>query len=386
MTRLTVGDLKDNITEPDLALRRAVRNMLTQAYIPEAVGIMQLDLFDGVFDYESPESIFGGTFIDLRPQGVSRVDSNVANHERQEVFDRFKGRSSSGYMVAFEHRNGTPIMRVDQSFAKASVDIDTLQATTGWTLSGTGSNLIADTNNFYDSPASLRFTATGSGAAILTKAVTSQDLSDFEDVGVAFLAIRTPSVDNLTSIELKLGSASGAYNNVLVTEGFLGAWRLNDWILVAFDFSTASQTGSPAWNAIDYAQITVNHTATLTNFRVGALFMSMASPHELIYKTAAIFDNDGVLSNDVTDDTDEITLDDSGINLLEHQYAYEIAQQESGGEGDAKVKLLEDKLFKPETGLYSLYKAANPSEQKKVKGRYYRPAASTRNSQGRRIS
>jgi hypothetical protein len=381
----TVGELKDgvggilsglnltrNVTNLPGAIKRAVRIMLSKIYIPEAVGYMDVNLYSGVYEYPSPETLFGGSLIDLRPQGISRSESDVVARQGIQVFDQTKATLENGYRVAFEHRKGTNIMRVDQDVATSRVELDTMQDD-DWTLSGSASGLAIDQTVFYESPASLRFLATGASSAVMTKAIDEQDLSDYEDVGVVFVAIRTPSATNLTSVTLKIGSSASAYNNVSVTEGFLGAWKADQWTLLAFDFSTASQTGTPDWSAIDYAELTFAHGATLTNLRVGAMFIALPSPHELIYKSTAIFSVDGELTNETTDDTDEIVLDDSAYNILEHQVAQCVAiQKAKGGRSSSAVQTLNDTLSNPAEGLYPLYKGSNPDEKVPIVGSWVR--------------
>lgn len=381
MAYKTVGELKvslagilsgtdlDDVQDTNGALERAARELVQQVDVPEASNVEVITLYADVIDNEVPSTIFGTSIFDIRPQGVDRPISDSVSKRIGVFFDRMKREVMSGYMVSFEYRNTMPIMRIAQTVAKSAAPIDTMDATTGWIAAGSASGLTLDETVFYKSPASLRFTLTGSSAGTLTKAVTSQDLSDYEDVGVAFLALRVPSGTDLTSIQLKLGSSSGNYNSVTATEGFLGAWQDGDWLLVAFDFSGASQTGTPDWSAIDYAQITLNHTATEVNVRVGGLFISLPSPHEIVFQTAAIFLNeDGTLSNVIDSDNAQIVLNDSAYTLYQHQSALEIAAQ---NENYSKVADERNTLHNPSVGLYPLYRVDNPAQKLKTVGTYY---------------
>lgn len=382
----TVGQLKDsvagllqsenldNVTDLNGSLSRAARLVAQYADCPEASGRAQYMVYDNVFDYPAPETIFGGAVVDFRPQGVSRNRNETVIKRPVELFDRNKEFSfPEGVELTFEYNLGVPIMRVSKSRANNSVTIDPMNESADWTAGGSVSNFADDGTVYYESTGAMRFTLVGTSSGYIERTLdNSLDLSDYEDVGVAFLAIRTPSTD-ITSIELRLGSSNANYNNVSVTEGFLGAFQVNDYILVAFDFSAASQTGTPDWSAIDYIRATVTHGTTITNFRVGALFISLPSPYELLYQSAAIFSVAGVLSNTIVDDTDVVILNDAAYTLYEHQCAETIALQSGGSFSEGVVATVSTLLHGNATrpGLYGLYKADNPSEEIRTVGSWY---------------
>lgn len=379
----TVGELKDgvagllqgtnldNVTDLNGALERAARIMAQQADIPEASGRQSVTLYDGVFDYAAPTTIFGGALVDLRPQGMSRSSWDYVYKQPVELFDRTKHNLPNGYQVTFESRKGTGIMRVANVRAKGKAVLDRMQDTTNWTAAGSASGLTQDKTVFYESPSSLRFTLAGASTGTLTKAITQQDLSDYEDVGVGFLAIRTPSATDLTSVAVRVGSGASAYDEVSTTAGFLGAWTANDWLLLAFDFSGSTSTGTPDWSAIDYLQVRVTHAATLTNFYVGGFWLSLPSPHEVLFQSAAIFNEDGTLSNTITDDNTQIVLNDAAFTIYEYQSALTIAQQFSKSQANSTVQYLNDVLHNPSNGLYPRFQADNPSEEIRSVGNWY---------------
>lgn len=382
----TVGNLKDsvsgllqgatldNITNLKGALERAARTVIQRVDVPEASGKQSIVLYDKVFDYPAPSTIFGGALVDIRPQGVSRNTWDYVYKKPVELFDRTKHTLPNGYMVTFESNNVTPIMRISQVKAKARAIIDQMNAITGWTASGSASTPVLDETVFYEDPASLRFTLTGSSTGILTKNLTNAlSISSYEDVGVIFLALRVPSATALTSIEVRLGSDASNYNNVTETEGFLGAWTANEWLLVAFDLSGASQTGTPNFSAIDYIQIRFTHTSTMTNVRVGGVFICLPSPHDILFQSAAIFNVNGVLSNSITSDEDIINLNDAAYTLYEHESALTVAIQSGGKFGQGVVGMLDEILNgkSNDIGLYARYRADNPSEELRSVGSYY---------------
>lgn len=386
----TVGQLKDsvsgilqglnlnNVKNLYLALERTARQVCIKLDIPEASLYQNVVLYDGVFDYAELTKVFGQAVTDVRPQGKARTSTMYAYRKPEDQFDREKGLGTTGFDIAFQYKNGTPITRISTSIPMARGVLDSQSDTTGWTAAGSASALTQDTNVYYESPASLRFTLTGSSTGTLTKAVTSVDISDYEDVGVAFLAIRIPdgaTASNLTSIELRLGSSASAYDSVSATQGFLGAWSAGEWLLIAFDFSGATSTGTPDWNAIDYAQIRLAHSGTFTNFRVGGLWISFPCPSTIFYQSNAIFlaQNGTTPSNRVSNDNDTVQLNESAYALFEVECARTIALQQGGSLANTFVQTLDVLLNgKPgQDGLLGMYRSDNPSRELREVGNYY---------------
>lgn len=378
MALKNVGQLKDHLsavlegvnidTINDLngSIEQAARTLLQQVSIPEATGRQAVTLYGQITDYAAPGTLFGTSLVDFRPQGISRGESDKVYKKPIEVFDRTKHNLPNGYTLAIEYKNGVAILRVGTPNTLPNATLDAIDSITDWTVAGSASGLTLDKMTYYKSPASFRFLLTGASTGTLTKAIASQNLSDYEDVGVAFVAIRTPSASNLTSVTLRLGSSASTYDEVSVTTGFLGAWTADEWTILAFDFSTATSTGTPDWSAIDYAQLRVAHGATITNFRVGALFISLPSPHELIYETAAIFKASGASpSQTITDDSDSILLSDPAYLLFEKEVAITV---------EPKRIDLQQKLYGSgnDIGLYGRFRGDNPPAKIKEINSFYR--------------
>ncbi len=376
---LLTGTNLSNVTNLNGALERAARSMAQKISLPTASGTEPIILYSNVFSYPAPSTIFGSQITDIRPQGLVRNPWDYSYKTDSETFDRTKGWIPNGYTAAFDYYQGQGIMRISTPNVFPRAELDPMSSIAGWTATGTASAVILDQTDYYQSPASLRSTVTV-GTGIYTKAISSQDLSDYEDVGVAFLAIETPSAANLSSIELRLGSSSTNYNNVSETVGFLGAWQANNWTIVAFDFAGASQTGTPDWSAIDYVQIRVTAAGTLTNFRMGGLFISLPAPHTVLYESAAMYlASGGIPSTTITTDSDTILLSDSAYTIYEYEAANAIAMQMSGGVKTSQITGFDEALngirarngVMIQPGLYDRYTADNPSAALRTVGTYY---------------
>lgn len=386
----TVSNLKDsvagllsgidlgNVDNLDGALERAARTLVQKADVPEASGLQNITLYNGVFDYACATDIFGTSINDIRPQGITRNIDDFVYKRPEELFDRTKGYNYNGTMATFEYSNGVPIIRIVSNQTIQKINIDPMNSTDDWVAAGSVSGLTEDTAVYYQQPASLRFTLTGSSSGTLTKTLTNSiDISSYENVGVAFLAIEIPTgstATNLTSIALKLGSNSSNYDSVSETEGFLGAWIAGQWLLVAYDFAGATSTGTPDWSAIDYIQVTLNHTATFTNFRLGGLWISQPYQAQILYQSAAIFKASGAnASTSITDNNDTIILNDPAYTIYEIESAIAILQQTGASAGNAVMETFKRMLSGEgdEIGLYGHYRGDNPSQELRMVGNYY---------------
>lgn len=382
----TVGKLKDgvsglltglnlnNVNNLYGAFERAIKKLVGEIYIPEATGKQSITFYSGVYDYALPTNIFGTTLVDIRPQGEQRNTTDVMYKRGIEVFDRAKGTLSNGYLVAFEYVKGTGRMRVDNVIARERIVLDTLTDHTDWTLAGTITASYDDETDYWFSPASIRFNQT-TGVGTITRTLESQsDLTDYEGVGVVFLAISMPTA--LTSVEIRIGSDASNYFSVTETTGHLGAFTTNEWLLIAFDLADATETGTVDITKVDYVQIRTTSGASINNLRVGGLWVSLPSPHDVIYSSGAVFLVGSTVSPTITDDNDEIILQPNAYVIYETKCALEVAFQQGGSLSSPLIKKLKtdlygDPLNRNELGMISQYRAENPSEKVPLIGSWY---------------
>jgi len=369
----------DNVKNLYKALERTARETCVELDIPEASLQSNLILYDGVYDYGELPSIFGSAITDVRPQGVSRSSVNYTYRKPPQDFDREKGFGTTGTEIAFEYKNGTPVTRIYSVLPKSRAILDAMSTTSGWSEGGSASAPVQDSIIYYSAPASLRLTMTGASTGTLTKTISSLDLSEYEDVGVVFLAVRIPdgaSATDITSMTFRVGSSASNYNDVSVTEGFLGTWTVGEWLLIAFDFSTASQTGTPDWSAITYVYLSIAHGATITNLRLGGLWMSYPCPVTAFYQTNAIFMASSTPSNRITSDNDQVILNEAAYVIFEIKAARTIAKQQGGTIASSFISDIDRQLYgipgdMNRPGLIPMYKADNPSRELREIGSWY---------------
>jgi hypothetical protein len=369
----------NNVDDVYGCFERAASTMIQKADMPEASGIQNIVLYSGVTDYLCDTRIYGTAINDIRPQGISRNASDFVTKVNQQDFDRTKGIGyPSGTMSTFQYNNGTPIIRIVAPFPKQRVVLDPMTSITGWVAAGSASALTQDTTDFYQSPASMRFTLTSASAGTLTKTINAIDISSYENVGVAFLAVKIPTgatATDLTNLILKVGSDSGNYDSITSTTGFLGSWVSGEWLIVAFDFSGASSTGTPDWSAITYLQVTATHGATLTNFKIGGLWISQPSPAQILYQSSAIFlaVASTATTTSITADTDTIILTNPSYNIYQFECALAILQNTGAGASDNTSVKINQILHGTgnDLGLYAMYRGDNPSQEIRTTGSWY---------------
>ena len=360
------------------AIERAARILVQQADIPAASGVEPITLYSGVNYYLAPSTIFGGAINLIRRQGAASAPWDYSYKVPVDTFTRAKNRLPNGYMLDIEFKNGVAYLGISTPIPSQRVVLDTMTQTAGWVASGTASGLTTDTTNYYQQPASLRFTLTGAGAGILTKTLpNSLQMEDYQGVGVAFIALQIPQgvpASDLAEIALALGSSPSDFDAVQVNEGFLGAWTSGEWLLVAFDFASTITTGTPDWSAINYIQVGFLHGGTLVNMRVGGLWMSLPSPNEILFQSSALFKGSLTPATQaITNDGDTIILNDAAYTLLEHESALAVAIQQGGDLASGQVQMLRGILYgtQNDEGLYKLYRGDNPSQELRTVGSWY---------------
>lgn len=371
----------NNIIDFKGKCQRAAVNMLMKGDIPEMSDRYAMYLYDQVFDYAPPPTIFGSLIQDVRPQGVSRSPYTDYPYKKPLLdFDIMKQTLRNGTMITFEQRSMQQIMRIAQAKTQPAATIDPMSQIGGWIAGGNASGLTQDLTVYYDDPASLRFNLAANGTqGYIEQTYTSPtDLTQYEGVGVGFLAVSLPSASAITSIGMHLGNDNAHYWDVSATQGFLGAWVANDFLLVALDLSKSTATGSVDPTKIDYVRVYFNYTSTsqLSNVRVGGLWLSLPSPTEILFETPAIFVPSGSTTpqKTITADSDSLTLADAAYGI----YCYEVSREIALGKGAtiasgliAGLDLVLEGNGGGKIGLYQKFRGDNPAQTLRTVGNYY---------------
>jgi hypothetical protein len=373
---LLAGTDLDNVTNLDSAIQRAVRNMLQQVDIPDVMETQAYTLYDGVSEYLAPTNIFGGALVDMRRQGDGGDFTDYTYKKYISEWNRERMFLPNGFSVAFDHRKGVGIARISSPSPTPRITLDMCSSATGWTAGGDAINLLVADTVYYKQPSSLRFNLSAAGSnGYVEKAIARQDMTKYEGVGVVFVAARIPNATAITSIGVRLGSSSAAYFDVSNTAGFLGAWKVGEWTIIALDLASATETGTVDITNVDYLRVYVDYDGNaLSNVYIGGVWVSLPTPCEMLFYSSAIFlDSNGALSKTITSDNDQIVLNDAAYTLLEYETALTCLLQNGGGIAEGLGQTYHLKLHGDgkDLGLYSLYRADNPSEEVRQVGNWY---------------
>lgn len=389
MAKFLVGNLKEgvsglitginlnNVTALDRALSRAAATFIQKGSPPEIMVTEPVILYDGVFDYPINGNIFGGSLLDFRPQGLTRNPWDYAYRQPVELFDRTKAFLPNGFAITFEYVNGTPIMRVASPYPKSRAILDSMNSISGWTAGGGATGLVADETFFYTENASLRFNLSSAGTpGYIEKTLGQQDMTAYQGVGVLFLAFETSDPSNITSIGAHYGSDSSNYYAFSNTTPFVGPLVADGWTVFGLPWAGLIPTGTPDITKMDYLRCIVNYTdGPLSNCRFGGAWVSLPSPADVLYETPNVFNHEGVLSNVITDDSDEILFGDAAYQIYELECAKMVALQMSGGKYTTQIQGFDQMLIgsgpTDMNALYNRYRADNPSEVLRVIDNYY---------------
>jgi len=274
----------------------------------------------GKYDYILPADFSGKRIIDIPSISARRLGSlEIISAVEFDTRPRFGS-------IAFKNYNGIKLLKLyasNQSSMSLVSQLSSLTADGGtWVLSGDGSNVRVDTNNYpYINPV-IAFDVAATGlttAGIKNTALTSFDISKFiSSDGMAKLNVYLNSALTVNSITLKLGSDSSNYYSITVTKQFDGSDFVAGDNTLYFRGFTA--TGSPVATAIVFGEIILNISsghAVATDFAVSGLSLLRGIPTPIIYySTYNWVANDNLTYKlDATSPLDYLIADTDDVDL-----------------------------------------------------------------------
>lgn len=349
----------------------AAGNFLLKIDPKETKRVTQIEnaLYDQVYDYVCPTDLKGDRVIDIFPQ-VDRWKGDKFNNTYDENFDLNKDNLD----FTIKQNSGVKTLRISKYLIAGNVlnACDSLTQNGTWVAGGGATSLSLDTLNYVTSGGSLRFNLATSGSAgyIENSTMTAVDISSLEDVGALFVYVYIPSTSATTSVNLRWGSSSSDYWSSTVTTTQDNTSFITGWNLLRFDWSGASEIGTPVSSAIDYLRVTVNYNGTaMTAFRVDNITAKLGSIYNINYYSKYLFRNSsGTWIEKPTSDTDLINLDVESVNCYLYELCELVAQELSSDGQEVDVKFFRDKKL----DSYSIYSQTYKSEAKKKRVPYYR--------------
>lgn len=372
----------DRVNNLNSVFQMSARNMLMRIDPAETKRIAQITnaLYDEVYDYSAPSDLKGNKVIDIRPQ-VSRAASENMSQRFGKRFDLRKAYNT--FQVRDDDMTKSLRISADLTASVSLNGCNSLTSNGSWAASGDATNLTADTLNYVSGSASLNFDMTGSATTghLTNSTMTAVDLEDEEDIGRVFIRFYIPSTarTNVSSLTLRWGSSSSAYWEKSATSPWNKSSWETGWNIVAFDWSDATETGSPDSTAVDYLRLTLTVTSATaeTDFRLDKIACAAGEIWEIEYYSKYLFQTSGGTWQETTsEDTDYVNLDTDGLNLFENECGLNIAHQLEGQDSTFDVSYFMNVLGLDEEGnitggLYLKYIQDHPSEAIKPRGTYY---------------
>lgn len=329
-------------------------------------------IYNGVFDYPIAADVKGNKIIDIFPQ-VQRLPYDIWLQAYNQAFDVGKQNIfTSQNMFTMNFDTGIKTLRINAPYLNPPVIINQIEAiaTNGtWAVGGTASNLSVNNTNFAQGAGSLQFDVTVGTGYLENSDMTAVNLEDVENQSSLFVWVYVPTGSNLTSVNLRWVSASGAYWSSTVTQNQQGVAFVNGWNLCEFVWSSASTTGSPDSTAIDYARISLAMTGTNTGCLVNGLDSVLGTVLSYSYYSKYLFRDaiTGAFQETVTDDSNLINLDTESYNLLFNLVAFYAVQQQQGVDSTYDASFFKKEYDDALVRYKSMYK----SELQKPQSNYY---------------
>jgi len=331
-------------------------------------------LYDGIYEYASPDDLKGNKIIDLRPQ-TPRYEYDIFDQRHNRDFDLYKTDQS----LSVEYDSALKVLRISKSLSGSlqAHGMDSLTDNGTWSAGGGATSLALDTLYKNNGSASLRFNVGVTGGHIENSNFTSLNLTTHDEISAFFVRVYLPSTSGITNMILRWGNDSSNYWSATATTPHLASFKVG-WQWIRFNWSTAIETGTVNPAAIDYFRFIITTTVAKNTIRVDEIRSALPQIYEVLYYSKYAFrDTTGVTWKDVpTDDSDIVNLDTDSYNIFVYEVCRLVAQEIQGEDSSFDAQFFKQELYgdgsddKP--GLYKLYKKSNPSEVIKPRSTYYR--------------
>lgn len=335
--------------------------------------VSPLDVFDTVFEYAAPTA-YKATKLFRPTEGYQDVDLLTSNEWREKVS------TTNLPIIADEQYTDSKILLVRVPTDETAVTLEPFaeyddNGTATAVASTDATNVRTADGARYKQSSAVAFdidvSASGTNTAGIEKTLTtSVDLSENEDIATGFLDVFIPSglVTEISSIRLRWGSSSGNYWEVTATDCFNGQDFARGKNVVAFPWSSATETGSPDASAVDYVQVLVSYGASQADVSLVAVQdLRFANPTEYTheyYSSRFTRSNAGSLQDEFSADDDYSLLEDFEDDMLIQGVIAEIHALKSNYNDSARASAKFEEFYAQVTNN-------KPSEKQKPSQSYY---------------
>lgn len=335
--------------------------------------VSPIDVFDTVFEYEAP-SDYKATKLFRPTEGYQDIDLLTSNEWREKVA------TTNLPIIADEQYTDAKILLIRVStedyatVLEPFAEFDNNGSATAVASTDATNVRTADGARYKQSSAvafDIDVSASVSNTAGIEKTLTtSVDLSTYEDISTGFLDIFIPTglVANLSSVRLRWGSSSANFWEVTATECFNGQRFSRGKNVLGFAWSSATETGTPDAEAVDYVQILLTYASGQTDVSLVAVQdLRFANPTEYTheyYSTRFTRSNAGTLQDEFNADDDYSLLEDFEDDMLVQGVVAEIHALKSNYNDSARASTRFEEFYAQATNN-------KPSEKQKPSQQYY---------------
>lgn len=290
-----------------LFMNDSIKYFMTTYKIPSSQREMDLIAYPGVIEY-GLESDFGSLIEPKRPY---ELHSPNFGHTTEKAFLHWP----YGRQTSIKWDRGTPILILNETEGSKVLvhGCNSISDDGTWSVSGDGSNLVADLQMFTQGVGSLRFTVTAAGGTttLAISDMPSVDITDFLTLGRAFLDLQVPSTNtvDLTSVTLRLGTDASNYYEMSATERHNKKTLGPGWGIISFDLTSKTTVGTPTDTNIVYCTVTINHGASGVDglYRLDNIFLSQGTYYQIpYYSKFNVMDETGTYKEKVTEVSDVV--------------------------------------------------------------------------------
>ena len=311
-------------------MNRAARRSVADTDFAETKRVVPISspFFSSIYDYPCFSDLKNERLIDIRKQ-ANRSTIDGFNQTYAKHFDQNKATQVSGVKASVRWNGAIKTLRIAIP-QESPVVLTNCDSASGWSVGGTASNLVLDTQNFFEGSSSLRFDITTGTGYLENSTLTAIDLSDIESIGSLFNSVYLPSA-NLTSVNIRWGSSAANYWSVTATaDHATNAYQLG-WNVSEFVWPTTA-TGTPNSSAVTYLRITFVVASSMTAVRMDSVTAQIGKVYEAEYYSKFLFRDGttGAFKEKVTADTDLINLDTDSYEVYLSCLFWMISQQLQG--------------------------------------------------------
>lgn len=319
------GTTLNKVQNIDGLLLRASRQVLTDIDLKETVRKSTFTLYKDVYDYTCPTDIKGNKIIDIYPVN-NDYNGSIYSQRYNQAFNRSASSDGVNNDLNYDYNQYARVIKINAKRLPDPIVIDKAVSVTSFT--GTVTNIIADTINYKENDASIRFNAS-TGQFIQKTFAKPLDITSHFNLSTLFFYVYVSNT--VTSLEFRLGFDLSNYYKWTITTDSLGLALTEGWHTIKLDWANDVIVGSPTASIINSFSIYFT-TATPITANINNVTSNMGKRYEMSYYSENMFRNNitGAFESAPSSDSSFINASNEGYNLLLNQVALYAVQQVQG--------------------------------------------------------